>query len=88
MKKQKPACLTDRNILHEALTNYLPSNKLQQNLLLNAYDLDIVKCLSDSSDKTLVALNPVSQMENDFGVQKDSVCNKILANVFSKFMLG
>lgn len=72
MKKQKPTCLTDRNILRAALADYLPNNKLQQNLLLNAYDIDVVKGLSNSSDKTLTALNLVSQMENDFGILKDS----------------
>lgn len=71
MIKQKPDCLTDRNILRAVLADSLPSNKLQQNLLLNAYDLDIVKGLSNSSDKTLAALNLISQMENDFGVKKD-----------------
>lgn len=72
MTKQKPACLTDRNILRSALADYLPNNKLQQNLLLNAYDIDVVKGLGNSSDKTLTALNLVSQMENDYGIQKDS----------------
>ena len=81
MKKQKPVFFTDRNTLRAALVDYLPSNKLQQNLLLNAYDFDIVKVWSNSSDKTLAALNSISQMENDFGVQKDSV---IWANVFFK----
>ena len=72
MIKQKPDCLTDRNILRAVLADYLESNKLQQNLLLNVYDLDIVNDLSNSSDKTLAALNLISQMENNFGVQKDS----------------
>lgn len=72
MKKKKPTCLTDRNILRAALADYLPNNKLQQNLLLNAYDIDVVKGLSNSLDKTLTALNLVSQMENDFGILKDS----------------
>ena len=72
MRKQKPDCLTDRNILRAAIADYLPGNKLQQNLLLNAYDLDVVNSLSNSSDKTLVALNLISQMANDFGVQKNS----------------
>lgn len=72
MKKQNPACLADRNILRAALADYLPSNKLQQNILLNAYDIDVVQALSSPADKTLIALNMVSQMENDFGVQKDS----------------
>ena len=72
MKKQKPACLSDRNILRAALADYLPSNKLQQNILLNAFDIDVVRALSNSTDKTLIALNYVSKMENDFGIQKDS----------------
>lgn len=72
MKKQKPACLMDRNILRSALADYLPNNKLQQNLLLNAYDIDVVKGLSNSSDKMLTALNLLSQLENDYGIQKDS----------------
>lgn len=72
MKNQKPACLTDRNILRAALADYLPNNKLKQNLLLNAFDIDVVKGLSNSADKTLTSLNLISQMENDFGIQKDS----------------
>lgn len=72
MKSRKPACLMDRSILRAALADYLPNNKLQQNLVLNAYDIDVVHGLSNSSDKTLTALNLISQMENDFGIQKDS----------------
>lgn len=72
MKNQKPDCLTDRNILRSVLADYLPGNKLKQNLLLNAYDIDVVKGLMDSTDKTLFALNLVSQLENDYGIQKDS----------------
>lgn len=72
MKKQKPSCLTDRGILRSALADYLPNSKLKQNLLLNAFDIDVVNGLKKSTDKTLTALNLVSQMENDFGIQKDS----------------
>lgn len=72
IKKQKPDCLNDRNILRAAFADYLPNNKLQQNILLNAYDIDVVRVLSNSADKMLVALNLVSQMENDFGIQKNS----------------
>ena len=72
MKKHMPACLSDRNILRAALADYLPGNKLQQNLILYAYDLDIAKDLSNSSEKSLAALNLISQMVNDFGAQKDS----------------
>ena len=72
MKKQKPACLTDRNILRSALADYLPSNKLKQNLLLNAFDNDVVQSLRKGSDVTLSALNCISQLENDYGITKDA----------------
>ena len=72
IKNKKSDCLTDRNILRAVLADYLPSNKLQQNLLLNAYDIDVVGSLKNSTDKTLAALNLVSQVENNFGIQKDS----------------
>jgi len=72
MMKQKPACLTDRNILRSALADYLPSNKLNQNLLLNAFDNDVVQNLRKGSDVTLCALNCISQLENDYGITKDA----------------
>lgn len=72
MKKQKPACLTDRNILRSALADYLPGNKLNQNLLLNAFDNDVVQNLRKGSDVTLSALNCISQLENDYGITKDA----------------
>lgn len=72
MTKQKPACLTDRTILRSALADYLPSNKLKQNLLLNAFDNDVVQNLRRGSDVTLSALNCISQLENDYGVTKDA----------------
>lgn len=72
MKKQKPACLMNRNILRKVLADYLPNDKLKQNLLLNAFDIDVVKGLSNSTEKTLTALNFVSQIEDGFGIQKDS----------------
>lgn len=72
MTKRKPVCLTDRTILRSALADYLPSNKLKQNLLLNAFDNDVVQTLRKSSDVTLSALNCISQLENDYGVTKDA----------------
>lgn len=72
MKKQKPACLTDRNILRSALADYLPGNKLNQNLLLNAFDNDVVQNLRTRSDVTLSALNCISQLVNDYGITKDA----------------
>ena len=72
MKNQKPACLSDRSILRAALADYLPNNKLKQNLLLNAFDNDIAQNLRRGSDVTLSALNCISQLENDYGITKDA----------------
>ena len=72
MIRRKPSCLTDRNILRAVLADYLPSNKLKQNLLLNAFDNDIVQNLRKGSDVTLSALNCISQLENDYGITKDA----------------
>lgn len=72
IKKQNPACLTDRSLLRSTLADYLPNNKLQQNLLLNAFDSDVVPNLHNRSDKTLCALNCISQLENDYGITKDA----------------
>lgn len=72
MTKRKPACLTDRTIFRSALADYLPSNKLKQNLLLNAFDNDVVQSLRKGSDVTLSALNCISQLENNYGITKDA----------------
>lgn len=72
MRKQKPACLTDRNILRAAIADYLPNNKLKQNLLLNVFDNDVVQSLRKGTDVTLSALNCISQLENDYGITKDA----------------
>lgn len=72
MKKHKPVCLTDRIILRAVLADYLPNNKLKQNLLLNAFDNDIVQNLRKGYDVTLSALNCISQLENDYGITKDA----------------
>ena len=72
IKKQKPACLTDRNILRAVLADYLPNNKLKQNLILNAFDSDVVQTLRRGPDVTLSALNCISQLESDYGITKDA----------------
>lgn len=72
MRKQKAACLTDRNILRAAIADYLPNNKLKQNLLLNAFDNDVVQTLRKGADATLSALTCISQLENDYGITKDA----------------
>lgn len=72
MKKQNHECLSDRNILRAVLADYLPNNKLKQNLLLNAFDNDVIQKLRKGSDVTLSALNCISQLENDYGITKDA----------------
>lgn len=72
MRRQKPACLTDRSILRAVLADYLPNNKLKQNLLLNAFDDDVVQILRKGTDVTLSALTCISQLENDYGITKDA----------------
>lgn len=72
MRRQKPACLTDRNILRAVLADYLPNNKLKQNLLLNTFDDDVVQILRKGTDVTLSALTCISQLENDYGITKDA----------------
>lgn len=72
MKRQKPNCLSDRSVLKAVLADYLPSSKLKQNLLLNAFDNDVVENLQKGSDATLSALTCISQLENDYGVTKDA----------------
>ena len=70
--KQMPICLTERTMLRSVLADYLPNNKLKQNLLLNAFDNDVVKNLRKGSDVTLSALNSISQLEDDYGITKDA----------------
>lgn len=72
MKKQKPECLTDRKILRATLADYLPNDKLKQNVLLNAFDNDIVQNLGKGTDVTLNALNCITELENDYGITKDA----------------
>lgn len=70
--KIKPECLTNRNILRSALADYIPNDKLRQNLLLNAFDNDVIKDLRKPTSKTLNALNCISQMEKDYGVTEEA----------------
>lgn len=68
--KQKSDCFADRNIFRAMIADCIPNNKLKQNLLLNAFDNDIVRSLRNGSDITLSALNCISQLENDYGITK------------------
>lgn len=72
MIKEQPSCINDRKQLKAILLDYLPQNKLQQNLILNAYDEDIVERLKPSSDVTLHALQMVKILSDGYGLTKDA----------------
>ena len=72
MLKDQPSCTDDRKTLRALLLDLLPQDKLQQNLILNAYDEDIVDRLKPSSDVTLRALQMVKTLTDGYGITKDS----------------
>lgn len=72
MIKEQPSCINDRKQLRAVLLDYLPQNKLQQNLILNAYDEDVVKRLTSSTDVTLHALQMVKILSDSYGLTKDA----------------
>lgn len=72
IKSQNPQCLNNRQKLKSILSDFLPGHKLQQNLLMNAYDEDIVLKLSSSNDATMSALQVMKTLQNDYGVTPDN----------------
>ena len=72
MVKERPECLDDRKQLRAHLLDYLPQNKLQQNLILNAYDEEIVQKLNFSLDTTLHALRMTKTLSDGYGLTKDA----------------
>lgn len=72
MVNEQPSCIDDRKLLKAVLLDYLPQNKLQQNLILNAYDEDIFERLKPSSDVTLHALQMVKILSDGYGLTKDA----------------
>ena len=72
MISDQPLCINDRKQLKAVLSDYIPQNKLQQNLILDAYDEDIVNRLQASSDATLHSLQMVKILEDGYGLTKDA----------------
>lgn len=79
MIKEQPSCINDRKQLRAILLDYLPQNKLQQNLILNAYDEDIVDRLKPSSDVTLHALQMVKILSDGYGLTKDAAMWSVIS---------
>lgn len=72
MIEEQPSCINDGKQLRAVLLDYLPQNKLQQNLILNAYNEDIIEKLKPSSDVTLHALQMVKLLSDGYGITKDN----------------
>ncbi len=67
-----PNYLKDRQKLKSLFCDTLPNNKLHVNLLINAFDENIVESLSVFSDKTLLALKCVRTLIDNYGVSNDN----------------
>lgn len=72
MLEEQPSCVDDRRQFRSLLQDYIPQNKLQANLLLNAYDEDVVTQLKSSSDVTLHALQLAKSLSDNYGVTKEA----------------
>ena len=72
MLEEWPDCVDDRRQFRSLLQDYIPQNKLQANLLLNAYDEDVVTQLKSCSDVTLHALQLAKSLSDNYGVTKES----------------
>ena len=72
MVKEQPNCISERKLLRAVLSDYIPDGKLYQNLILSAYDEDIIARLKPSSDVTLQALQMVKILGDNYGITKDN----------------
>lgn len=72
MMRDQPTFINDRKLLKGMLSDYIPCDKLYQNLILNAYDEEIVTRLKPSSDITLQALQMAKNLCDNYGITKDN----------------
>ena len=72
MMHDAPGCIDSRQKLRSVLADYIPAEKLRINLILNAYDEEIVDKLKTSTDRTLTALNIVKQLTDNYGITNDA----------------
>ena len=79
MVKEHPTCYEDRKQLRAFLLDYIPKNKLQQNLILNAFDEEIVEKLKSTSDVTLYALRMIKDLSDGYGLTKDAATWSVVA---------
>lgn len=79
MVKEHPTCYEDRKQLRAFLLDYIPKNKLQQNLILNAFDEEIVEKLKSTSDVTLYALRMIKDLSDGYGLTKEAATWSVVA---------
>lgn len=82
MKKQVPDCTASRQRLRSVMSDFFPGEKRRINAILNAYDEDIEVRLSNSSDKTLTALQLVKVLKDDYGLADDNAVEAAAAWCF------
>ena len=71
MANEQPSCLKDQKQLRAVLMDYIPQNRLQQNLILNAYDDDVIAKLSSATDSALIALKMIKALKSNYGLTTD-----------------
>jgi hypothetical protein len=71
LQKTVPGCVDNRQKLRSALSDLLPAEKLRCNLILNAYDEEIVSKLTGGRDTTLAALNMIKVLKDSYGITDD-----------------
>jgi len=72
MMQDAPGCIDSRQKLRSVLADYIPTEKLRINLILNAYDEEIVDKLKLSTDRTLIALNIAKQLTENYGITNEA----------------
>ena len=71
MTSEHPDCTEDRKKLKGILSDYLFEDRLQQNLILNAYDEKIIRQLNDATDITLRSLQMADILGDNYGLTKE-----------------
>ncbi len=70
--KAIPGCTSSRQKLKAALMDLLVSKRREVNLLLCAYDDNIIEKLEKTTDPTLYALRMIKSLSDDYGLTTDA----------------
>lgn len=72
MANDNPMVISDRRLLKAALSDYIPQDKRQQNLVLNAFDEDIINKFTQSADVTFQAIKMIDILVECYGLTRES----------------